>query len=98
MKHIGKLKSLNATCAKVEVRKNDKLKLAEKKVKLSLMTKLLKTFINSENNGYVINPVDLQFTMFHLNPNDSKLVNRKILWKNISQCSRHNPDWEQLFQ
>lgn len=96
-KNLQKLKSLNASRVKIEVSDNDKLKLAKKKTKLALMKHLTSTFVNSEDKGYALNPLDLQLQPFQLNKNKSRQVNREVLWRCVGQCAQHNETWEQLF-
>lgn len=97
LKNIDKLKSLDVSHAKIEVSGNDKMKLAKKKTILHLMKKLSSTFLNKEDEGFVLNPRDLQIKQFHLNKNNSKQKNRDILWKHIGNSSRYNEEWNQLF-
>lgn len=96
-KNIGKLKSLNASNIKIEVSENDKLKLAKNKTKLDLSKNLLRIFINSDDKGFTLNPIDWQLKLLQLNKSNSKQVNREILWKSLSQSSRYNHEWQQLF-
>ena len=96
-KNIQKLKNLNASRVEIDVSSNDKFKLVKKKTKLNLAKKLTSTFINSEGQGYVLNPLDLQLQPFQLNSVNSKQVNREVLWESIGQCAQHNEIWEQLF-
>jgi hypothetical protein len=74
------------------------MKLAKNKTKLDLMKNLLRTFVNSDDKGFTLNPVDWQLKTLQLNKNNSKQVNREILWKAMGQCSPYNREWEQLFQ
>jgi hypothetical protein len=96
-KNIGKLKSLNASSVKVEVRGNDKLKLANNKSKLDVTKMLLRIFVNSDDKGFVMNPLDHQLKLLELNSSNSKQQNREIMWKTLAQSSNHIDEWDKLF-
>lgn len=91
------MKSLNASDVIVETTENDRKHLANLATRLSLMKRLLRTFISNDGEGFSLNPTDLEVKTFILKKNKSKEANREVLWKSIGKCSRFEDQWKRFF-
>lgn len=88
--------NVDPTRTKLDATDNDKQKLAMLKAKLSLIRKLLNTFVNTESEGFAFNPMEMQLQLFQLDMNKPIEENREILWNSIGGCSNHLNTWESL--
>ena len=93
---MNKLKSLNASTAKVEMTDNDRTRLEMSKLKLSLTKKLLSTHLTNDNIGYTLNQMDLQLKTFSIKKKTSKEKSREVIWESIGSCSVYNDQLQEL--
>lgn len=95
-KEVKKMK-VDPSRTKLDATENDKRKLATLQARLSLLRKLLNTSVNTENEGFALNPRRMHLELFQLDNNKAIEENREVIWNSIGKCSEHLSVWESLF-